>query len=221
MITAITPTGGRSKALALTDLYMQRQTCQEFRWVVLDDCDPASPRPKRADKVIRPSWRWAGENTQHRCMLELLKEPGPVVICEDDDWLHPRWIEHVTRWLESDELVGERFTHYYNVANRTWKRNRNDRHASLCATACRDGAKAELIRVCESGARMIDHELWRRYPGKLYDSDNVIGIKGLPGRAGIGIGHRMNGTPDPELRKLRALIGDDAGLYENCYNGRA
>lgn len=216
MITAITPTGGRPEALGLCDQYMQRQTCQDFRWVVLDDCDPQAYTPTRADKIIRPDWRWAtGDNTQHKAMLELLKEPGPVVIIEDDDWYHPDWIRTCIEQLEHHELFGERHTLYYHVANRTWKRMNNAHHASLCATACRGSAKDILIAVCHAGARMIDHQLWRSHQGHLVDTDQVIGIKGLPGRPGIGVGHKMNnGKPDQDLGKLRGWIGNDVTAYE-------
>lgn len=217
MITAITPTGGRPQALALLDHYMTRQTCQDFRWVVLDDCDPQTSPPNRADKIIRPAWRWNYNNTQHRSMLELLKEPGPVVVVEDDDWIHPDWIRVTKDRLETHDLVGERRTYYYHVYSRTWRRMKNRAHSSLCATACRDRAKDELIQVCREGHRMIDHALWRKHPGKLYDTAYVVGIKGLQGRPGIGVGHRMIGEPDKDMAKLRDLIGDDYRHYEGEY----
>jgi len=42
-----------------------------------------------------------------------------------------------------------------------------------------------------------------------------VGIKGLPGRSGIGMGHRaeIRMTPDPEFVKLKELIGDDYMYY--------
>lgn len=43
----------------------------------------------------------------------------------------------------------------------------------------------------------------------------VVGIKGLPGRGGIGMGHRDNfrGTDDPCGALLREWIGEDAEAY--------
>jgi hypothetical protein len=59
----------------------------------------------------------------------------------------------------------------------------------------------ELFHGCESA--------------NLFTGNHVIGIKGLPGRMGIGIGHRQSfkGQDDPDGLKLREWIGDDAGIY--------
>jgi hypothetical protein len=45
----------------------------------------------------------------------------------------------------------------------------------------------------------------------------VVGIKGLPGRAGLGVGHRpgTGWTPDPDFVRLRSWIGDDVDSYTN------
>ena len=48
-----------------------------------------------------------------------------------------------------------------------------------------------------------------------YDDMPVIGVKGLPGCAGLGVGHRPNATwhDDTELKKLRQWVGADAEVY--------
>jgi len=41
-----------------------------------------------------------------------------------------------------------------------------------------------------------------------------VGIKGVPGRTGIGVGHRADfGQPDPGGNTLRAWIGERASAY--------
>lgn len=53
-------------------------------------------------------------------------------------------------------------------------------------------------------------DLWRTFQGprSLLDSANVVGIKGLPGRPGIGVGHRPDfGDPDPDGRILAEWLG--------------
>lgn len=182
MITAITPTGGRPDALALADRWMQAQTCQDFRWIVLDDCDPASPKPERADEIIRPGWRWQeGDNTQHASMLALLEQAGDkVIIVEDDDYYAPEYIELMADALTRHDLVGECNALYYHVGQRAWKEMRNEHHASLCSTAVKGSARQKLVEVCKQGHRMIDIVLWRSHPGKLFKSRFSVGIKGLP-----------------------------------------
>ena len=63
-----------------------------------------------------------------------------------------------------------------------------------------------LRELCNNGVRrMLDFHLWKTFKGdkRLMHSHNVVGIKGLPGRPGIGVGHRRNfGTVDVE-NKLR------------------
>src|SRR5690606_30544918 len=108
------------------------------------------------------------------------------------------------------ELVGETHARYYNVAQRRYRELPNTRHASLCATALRGDAVETLRQVCRNHARYIDMELWRQHPGSLFQGGRVTGIKGLPGRGGIGIGHRqrMRGEADPSGTVLRRWIGE-------------
>lgn len=218
MITVITPTGGRPEGMVLADRWMQEQTYQNFRWLVLDDCDPQTKAPERADKIIRPSWRWqTGDNTQHASMLALLDEAGDkVVVVEDDDYYCPEYLELMADALTRHDLVGECNALYYHVGQRRWKDMHNASHASLCSTAVKGAGKQALIEMCRAGHRMIDLSLWRSRPGKLFNSRFSVGIKGLPGRGGIGVGHRMTGgIADPALVKLTATIGPvHAKAYE-------
>jgi hypothetical protein len=79
------------------------------------------------------------------------------------------------------------------------------------------GAAIETFRwACQQHTKFIDLELWRKHRSRyLFGGGRVCGIKGLPGRGGIGMGHSrdFNGTHDPDGRILREWIGDDADLY--------
>lgn len=218
-LTCITPTGGRPEALALCDRYMQDQINQDFRWIVLDDCDPASPKPERADLVMRPGWRWDGsEHTLSRSLVSLLDAaPGAVVVIEDDDVYRPGYTEFMALALEKHDLVGLKNPVYYNVVNRTWQEMPSEHRASLCATGVKGEAKRVLRWIAEKRRWPIDEHLWRMCKGHLIDLNLVVGIKGLPGRPGIGMGHRMEGKPDPEANLLRGLIGDCASCYDRFY----
>jgi hypothetical protein len=222
MLTVITPSGGRPEALAMLAQYLNAQTVREFCWIICDDCDPESPVPLMragiAVTVIRPRWRWQpGMNTHAASLLELIgKANDPVVHCEDDDVYLPEHLETMAAALESAELVGQRVSYYWNAATRRYKAIPGSRHASLGASAMRGRAVRLLASICARQQTRLDIDLWTAFVGdrKLLDTCTAVGIKGLPGRGGIGIGHRPTfGDPDPDGRMLRELIGPYAEAY--------
>lgn len=222
MIYIITPTGGRPDALLLLAGYINRQTYSgPMHWIIVDDVDPPSKVPTMRDgirmSVIYPPWRWSGANTQAQsmaCGLEHVPDDASLIVMEDDDWYSPQHIETRVDELQTSELVGERVARYYNVASMRYRIIPSIVHSSLAATACRGGALALLRHICESGSRRIDIDLWSHYQGHLSNTAHVVGIKGLPGRAGIGVGHRKDfGTHDPDGGVLAEWIGRDVDNY--------
>lgn len=221
MLCLLTPTGGRPEGMALLARSLKEQTYRgAARWIVVDDCDPATPVqapwPGIEPEVIRPGWRWSpGMNTQAASMaagLAVVPRDATLLVLEDDDAYLPGHIENQLQELKRAELAGERVARYYNVATGRYKEIPSDRHASLAATACRGAALAVLRGLCAAGSRRIDMDLWQAFRGSraLVDSRNVVGIKGLPGRAGIGVGHRADfGTPDPDGEVLAEWLGPD------------
>lgn len=220
MLHVLTPTGGRPEGLGLLGQYLAEQTWRgPVRWIVVDDCDPATGSFATdcgvEVEVVRPAWRWTeGQNTQAASMaagLARVPHDATLLVMEDDDAYLPAHIETlVDALLDGMELVGERTARYYNVATMRWKVIPSSRHASLAATACR-GAALQLLRaVCAAGSRRIDLDLWYGFVGHraLVDAANVVGIKGLPGRGGIGVGHRADfGDPDPSGQVLAEWLG--------------
>lgn len=219
MLYLLTPTGGRPEGIALLAGYLNAQTYQgDLRWVVVDDCDPMTEVPEvRVGihlTVIRPHWRWQPNmNTQAACMamgLSDIPDSATVVILEDDDAYLPEHLATVVDALAGAELVGERVARYYNVATRRFKTIPGQFHASLASTAVRGRSLAMLREVCAAGSRRIDMDLWRGFTGSkaLLETANVVGIKGLPGRGGIGVGHRDTfGDPDPDGALLAEWLG--------------
>ena len=197
MLTALTPTGARPEAFAKCVEQMQAQTLKGVRWVIVDDGPEAMPTPHVEGWQIvhiRPYPLWSpGQNTQHRNMLEGLSLcTGRVAIVEDDDQYADWWLERVNTWLDDADLVGEAPSLYINIKTGNRKQLHNSRHASLCQTAVKGAGINALLKACESGAKFIDVELWKMLPGKLYKfAGGVVGIKGYPGRPGIGMGHRL------------------------------
>lgn len=224
-LTLITPTGGRTKAAALCQRWMAAQTYSgPVRWIVVDDGEQPEPWTFRRDgwslELIRRESFWKhGENTQAVNLLTALDRVSiseRVVCIENDDHYSPQWLEIVDKHLERAELVGEYRARYYNVATKQGRQLNNTQHASLCCTAMRGAAIETFRKVCKPGVQFIDLSLWRAHPSKLlFSGANVTGIKGLPGRCGIGVGHKpdFHGTKDTDGALLREWIGQDAELY--------
>lgn len=225
MLTLLTATGARPQAWAICEQLMARQDyAGQVRWLVVDDGPEPQPVTFQREgwevKVIRPTRCWRpGQNTQARNLLQGLAHCSArdrVVVIEDDDWYAPDWLSHVAAQLEQAELVGESHARYYNIALRMGRQLNNAGHASLCSTALRGRAIDALRKACQSAPQFIDMRLWRRFQGgHLFGGHRVVGMKGLPGRAGIGIGHnaKFSGTADPDGSLLREWIGADARLY--------
>lgn len=220
MLTIITPTGGRPWAFERLAEYINAQTYTgDIRWIVVDDCRPMTPivvmRTGIVVEKICPEWVWQpGMNTQAASMALALESVGddPVFIFEDDDAYLPDHINTMLLALQTAELVGERDARYYNVATRRSRIIGGCYHASLASTALRGSAVQALRDICAAGSRRIDMDLWRAFPGpkRLLNTANVVGIKGLPGRGGIGVGHRASfGDPDPAGEVLTQWLGED------------
>jgi hypothetical protein len=220
MVYLLTPTGGRPEGLALLGEYLDAQTYDgPATWVIVDDCDPQTPLPvtRHVTQVIRPPWRWKdGENTQARSILagvEVIPDDAVLFVVEDDDCYLPEYIETMLKALESADLVGESTARYYNVRTGKYKIMNTPHHSSLASTAMR--GTAALAAACKARPKFIDVTLWRSFKGRKawVKAQNVVGIKGLPGRAGIGVGHRDRfGSPDMS-NVLEQWTGDYACNY--------
>lgn len=223
MIQILTATGARPEAFALCERWMAAQTYEgAVTWFIVDDGPEPTPitRSRWPQVVIRPAPFWKpGQNTQARNLLkgiDAIDPRSPVVIIEDDDYYAPDWLAYVASQLERAELVGECRARYYNLALRKGRQLPNVQHASLCSTAMQGRAIGTFRKVCEERGKFIDLELWRRHKSRhLFTGNRVVGIKGLPGRGGIGMGHRedFRGEFDPDGALLRQWIGDDARAY--------
>lgn len=226
MLTLLTTTGARPDAWKLCQRWMERQTYTgAVRWIIVDDGE----QPQEIDfnrkwelKVIRPEPLWKpGDNTQARNIqagLELVAADDRLVIIEDDDWYAADWLEWVDLQLDKADLVGEGCAKYYNVQQKRWKDHQNKTHSSLCSTAMKGKAIDTFRSVARPKIQFIDVLLWQAFsPNRVVveNKSRVIGIKGMPGRIGIGYGHgkNFNGKPDFNGSQLRKWIGNDADFY--------
>lgn len=225
MLTLLTATGARPEAWAICERLMAAQDyAGQVTWIIVDDGPEPQPVTFQRDGwqlvVIRPAPLWQpGQNTQARNLrkgMEAVPADARLVIIEDDDYYRADWLTTIERKLDLAELVGECQARYYNIALRRGRQLSNNGHASLCSTAMRGQALDTFRAVCRPGRQFIDLDLWRRHPSRhLFTGNRVVGIKGLPGRGGIGMGHRddFKGIADPDLTLLRQWIGDDVELY--------
>lgn len=230
MLTLLTPTGARPDAFSMCAEQMRRQTFSgPVRWIIVDDgptpVDFKFSRDGWSVERIRPAPLWSpGQNTQGRNLTAGLmaarSDPAlRLAVIEDDDWYDPRWLETVDAALNKAALIGETFARYYNVRTRRWQRLGNVLHASLRCTAMRGDALDVFEDVLKTPHDYYDLKLWVRDGDKLLlNTELTVGIKGMPGRAGIAPGHVGDrGAHDPNGDKLRALVGDDAEFYLRYY----
>jgi len=230
MIALITPTGGRPKQTKLCAKFMKHQDYEgEVLWVIIDDVVPVSTDNIARDgwEVIKlfpkPSWN-KGQNTQSRNLLVGIEEVKKydvevIFIIEDDDYYCPQYLSMMMEKISGYDVAGQMYTVYYNPVFRGWLQNGNWKHASLFQVAFTSNILPIFELTCQMRRGFIDMNFFRQVLDKkvnLFDGhDLAVGIKGLPGRTGIGMGHRaeIRMNPDPEFIKLKELIGDDYMYY--------
>jgi hypothetical protein len=230
-VTLITPTSDRPLVFALCERWMRRALCcldnRPVHWIVADDGrEPArctlGQLHLRRSPAADPTASFRGNL---RAALEQAA-PGLVLFIEDDDWYAPSYLAAMIAWLSGDvEIAGEAESKYYNVRERRYLDCRNRGHASLCQTGIRGSLVPWLLEYLSAGRNantpLVDLDLWnigaQNSVRRLEPNSTLcVGIKGLPGKAGIGIGHRLGRRHehDPHGTQLARWIGPaDAALY--------
>jgi hypothetical protein len=202
---------------------MRRQTRLPDEWVVADGgMNPARCTMGQTHVIEqRPPGPW---NFACNLLNGIDHATGDaIVVWEDDDHYRPDHIERMAaRAEEGGQLIGsEDMQRYYNVASRQWRVFHNV-GASMCQTAIARPLWSlfkQVIQQCQGrNAYTIDQTLWRRAGRNAWSilgQMTVVGIKGLPGRVGLGVGHRPDArwNYDPDLVQLREWIGNDADTY--------
>lgn len=225
-ISVITPTADQPLGMALAEQYMARQTVQPHEWIVADDGVQHARLTMRQTHLRLPR-RYDGGRSLASNILEALPEvTGDVIlIWEHDDWYAPDHIETCLRTLKHHLAAGSLGQRYYNVPLRLYASLTN-KGSALCNTALQSSAmdylKAAALRVLDSGGIGVDRLFCDSLPtgaGNVHHYNTVVGIKGLPGRKGLGIGHRprqgfsRRWRRDPDFSLLQAWVGADAANY--------
>lgn len=226
-ITVITPTGDRPLAFSLLKKWMQGQTVKPDQWIVIDD-GKISLDIMDSGEMLYVRRQPKADDPKHTLALNLrtafpLVTGDRILIMEDDEYYAPEYIETMVRALETHLVAGIKNAKYYHLPTGGFYQNHNDRHASLAETAFRAAILPDISEIiAESDDPFIDIKIWKRFysMGKLFeDTDRplYLGIKGLPGRPGIGGGHKetlyrgKHDSPDREI--LRRYCPKDFGIY--------
>jgi len=141
-----------------------------------------------------------------------------ILIWEDDDCYLSGYLEDMWDRLQEAEAVGTVWQKYYHLPSRSYRVFRN-RGSALCST----GMSADLLPILfqaashclETNNKGLDAFFWKvaMTGAGTFDifepeRDLMIGIKGMPGREGIGVGHRPKKfRPDPNLTVLQKWVG--------------
>jgi hypothetical protein len=238
MIALVTPSGMRPDQFRLCAAWMHRQDyAGEVLWVIVDD--GLSVTTNNVQPGFRDNWTilkvyprpaWQGTNTQGRNIqagiIAMLNHPdnykiNAIFIIEDDDYYKANYLSEMVKRMGTYDLIGETNTIYYNVQWRLHCDNNNKQHSSLFQTAF-SPALVPLFLTCMN-QKFIDADIWAKCKNKLlfHAGTLSVGIKGMPGRGGIGAGHTRNMafSPDPSMNYLITQIGnDDAIQYAGYYS---
>jgi hypothetical protein len=226
-LTLVTATGDRPEAFALCERWMARQTRQPDEWIVADDgFEPTVCT--MGQTVLRFEPGLPAYKSLARNVTEAVKAGGGdlYIFIEDDECYLPEHLAEQERRIEAGAmLAGCCIQKYYHLPSRSWRELRN-RCACLCQTAMHADMRENLYAAADlavrSGHWNIDASLWadrnQNIPVDLYETpQHVIGMKGLPGRGGIGVGHRPNrnhwNIDTHDYAKLREWVGEDLEAY--------
>lgn len=234
-LTAITCACHRPEAFALCERYMARQSVKPIQWLVIDNDEP-----KTTCTLGQEYYHWPECSGRESLVLKLRRvlekdmvKGDAIVFIENDDAYASDWLEWCADKLGSFDLIGEGRALYYNVRHRFWFVHTNLAHASLCQTAISRKIFPDFLRQCQRSLNpYVDELFWRSFrglkmvfdPKKHGSRTRVVGIKAMPGRTGYGGGHRgrdRSAVADPDLAKLRSLIGADADAYAPFFQPEA
>lgn len=223
-LTIITPHCDRPEALSLCERWVGRQSRKPDQWILVDDGHIAAEPSAGQDHVRRPAGDPGFLSLCRNLLAALPLVKGEIVaVIENDDWYAPGHLSDLADRLERVALAGSIWQPYYNLPTKRWHVFRN-----IGASLCQTGFRRELlplfrqaIETCiEKQTYGVDGTFWRVCRARDVHEDNPeirtsIGIKGLPGRAGLGVGHRPDKRWDLDENGdvLREWVGADADVY--------
>jgi len=235
MVTAITPTGDRPLAFTLCKQWMAMQTRKPDQWIVVDDGKVPMRPPEGAIYIRRvplPSDPAHTLNTNLKAAMPYVRGEK-ILIIEDDEYYAPQYVETMAKKLDAWEVVGIMMAKYYHLPTGGYAQLANTIHASLAQTGFKSSFLGDLKALLEINDphEYLDMKIWHKVMpeqrGYLFRDEKMplyVGIKGLPGRLGIGMGHNPlsygNKRDDADRGVLRKWMPRDAEAYMDVVKGR-
>ena len=221
-VSIITPTADQPVGIGLLEGYVAAQTVQPHEWIVADDGEKPASLTMGQAHLVRERTVQGGASLALNMLTALEAVTGDyVVVMEHDDYYSPSHIEHCIG--VNSAATGASHIRYYHGAKRQWIRMRS-RGSALCCTAfyaeCIPFMQEAAESCLKTGSITLDRSFWGKISGQITDSDTVVGIKGLPGRKGLGMGHNPANqwAIDPDMTTLAKWIGHDAAtVYADLY----
>jgi glycosyltransferase involved in cell wall biosynthesis len=236
MITVVTPTRNRVQVISLLARWLRQQTVKPDMWVVVDDGDEEVKFEPPMTHVIKR--RRNGNEPIHSLCLNLRQAlpymlGDKIFICEDDEYYAPTYLEEMSKRLDQAPAVGIGHSKYYHLGLKSPFIHENRGHASLAQTSFRRELIGDFIHcMADPKDNFIDIKFWKLVrsrgliwrDGDSYHADGkwpvgaqYVGMKGMPGNAGIGFGHKAMPCymQDPGLDWLKKWIRpEDFAAYE-------
>ena len=221
MITAISTTRDRPLCFSLLEQWVAAQTVKPDQWLVVNDTyRPASYAYTMQQEVIhRKRKKVEGLSICENWQAAIPRIKGDVVVVlEDDDYYHPSYIETLSAMLEQAEVAGFTNDVYYNLRLKRFHRRHNVTDCALAATGFRSSLLPRLKEIATRQSVYLDLPLWDEGDERKLTRDNKapdglqyhVGLKGMPGLAGLGNGHGADGSTDPTGQVLRQWVGMEA-----------
>lgn len=241
MITAITLTGDRPEAFALCRKWIEKQTVKPDQWIIVDDGKHPVERPTGTDYVYRKPTPGEPRFTMLlNLKMALSRIKGDkILIMEDDEYYHPKYIESMVERLGPYQIVGIGHSKYYYLPTGGYIAHDNMNHASFAQTAFDKTVVPMLEHLLDRKNMFIDIDLWSKFASEGYYRQGLcsvfgnvnkglvfrdlypclyVGMKGLPGRSGIGIGHNARTYTKhdiPDRKLLKQWVAEDYHDYLN------
>lgn len=228
-ITLVTTTRERPECFALLERWIARQTRKPDQWLVINDSStPERYSYNQGQQVITrtPDTASSLPSICQNWRAAIPHITGDYIVCaEDDDYYSPNYIETMAEGLDQGDLAGLTRSIYYQLLQRRWLPVGNTRNAPLAATGFRRSLLPFLSEVITTYRTVwIDSHLYGNPPGAVMLCPQPhngaylhIGMKGMPGAAGLGAGHAEGACQfvgwlqdDAQLSKLVELVGADA-----------
>lgn len=242
-VTLLTCTSDRPVAFGLCERWIRRQTYKgPIQWIVVDDGEKPVVCTGDQEYIRLPPAESPRESFRRNNLAGLeAARYGKLLWIEDDDWYHPDYLGFMVGLLDIRDLAGCGHARYYNIRYRLWRIHPNGGHASLCSTGMRRslyGVAEKILResnfTIRTNPQQLDGTLWRRSgignkrKVLLPESPHVVGMKGMPGKSGLGIHHQRDEIKprhspgesqeyqdDPALKQLEQWIGSDVSFYRS------